>query len=136
MKRLLALLLVLMLSVSFSAVADSYKDMTDEELTELFLDVKEEMIKRGAWEGVTLPAGVYYVGMGFPEGTYECTNVWGGGAALMYKNYQSYLNGDTYLTRAWVISGQSFNMALYGDVCFVLEFNSIMKPFSFPIMGS
>ena len=128
MKKLFAVLLVLCLLMP-CAFADSLRNLSDEELADLLVDVKEEMIRRKMLNGEELPAGVYYIGMGMKEGTYICTSTYGGGAALIYKSFESFLNGEEYVSRAWITSGHSYQMALYGDVCYVLEFPSVVVSF-------
>ena len=134
MKKFVAITLVLCLMISCAYAYEKIKmrDLSDEELNDLYTEVREELIKRGAWEGIEIPAGVYYVGMGLPEGTYICTSTYGGGAALVYRNYESFLNGEEYLSRTWITSGHSYQMALNGEICYVLEFPSIARVFQAP----
>ena len=134
MKKLLAIALVLCLLVPCAYAYEKIRmrDLSDTELNDLYMEVKQELVERGAWEGIDMPAGVYYVGMGIPEGTYNCTNTYGGGAALVYRNYESFLNGENYLSRAWITSGNSYQMALKGEICYVLEFPSIAHVLRFP----
>lgn len=129
MKKLLSALLVLCLLIP-AAIAEApvdVKSMSDAELKALYKDVKTELMDRKLWDSSTLPAGVYQAGKGLPEGSYECTLL-NGGMVYIYKSYQSFLNDDNI---DWISmkEGQMFTMNLYGEVVYLLEFNSIVRPF-------
>lgn len=128
MKRIIVILLACLLA--FPALADvDLASMSYDELEQLKTDVNREMAKRPEQSGFVFPAGVYYSGCGLPDGVYTLTNSRGGGAAFVYKSYESFLNGEDALNRAWVTEGNQYTMNIKGDVCYVIEFPSYIAPF-------
>lgn len=129
MKRIAAFVAAILLLFSY-AISEStidIKALTDAELKTLYISVKDELMERKLWESSTLPAGMYQAGKGLPEGTYECTAK-SYGMIFIYKDYQSFLDDKN---NNWFIvnEGDMFTLALYGDVVYYVEVNSIVRPF-------
>lgn len=129
MKKLLAIALILGLLLPY-AVAEApvdVKNLSDAELKSLYVSVKEELMERKLWEESTLPAGVYQAGKALPEGAYECT-LKTDGYVWIYKDYEHFLD-DKANTWISMEKGQKFTLSLYGDVVYLLKFDSIVRPF-------
>lgn len=74
MKRLLVLALALALLLTIPVLAaDDLSGMTLNQLLTLRTDIEAELLIRGEKKSFTVPAGVYEVGLDFPEGTYTIT---------------------------------------------------------------
>ena len=130
MKRLFAVLLALCLLIP-AAIAESpvdVKSLSDDDLKALYKSVKGELMERKLWEESILPAGVYQAGKGLSEGSYECT-LTTNGTVYIYKDYNHFLNDD-HLDWINMKSGQMFTLNLYGEVVYLIEFNSIVRPFT------
>ena len=76
MKRLVALIMVLVWVLGF-ACAESldYSSMTDEELMDVYGEIKQELVSRGLITGGerTLREGKYIIGKDIPAGSYTIT---------------------------------------------------------------
>lgn len=71
MKRILVLALALALLLTIPVLAaDDLSGMTLNQLLTLRTDIEAELLNRGEKKSFTVPAGVYEVGLDFPEGTY------------------------------------------------------------------
>lgn len=72
MKKIVALLLALLLCLgSFPAFANvNLSACTQEELLALRDSINQELLKRGIEKEVTVPIGMYEVGVDIPAGTY------------------------------------------------------------------
>lgn len=72
MKKIVALLLAVLICLgSFPAFADvDLSGYTQEELLALREAIKQELLKRGIEKEVTVPIGMYEVGVDIPAGTY------------------------------------------------------------------
>lgn len=129
MKKLLAvaLMICLLLPCAVAEAPVDVKSLSDAELKALYKDVKAELMERKLWDESVLPAGMYQAGKGLPEGSYECTLL-NNGMVYIYKDYNSFLNDD-HLDWISMKSGQKFTMSLYGDVVYLIEFNSTVRPF-------
>lgn len=73
MKKIFALVLVLVISLSLPAFGEiDLQTMTDEELTSLNQQIQTELFNRhAAGEGVQVPPGYYLVGEDIPAGRYQ-----------------------------------------------------------------
>ena len=129
MKKALAILMTICLLIP-CAIAEApvnVKSLSDAELKALYVSVKEELMERKLWDSARLPTGVYQAGKGLPEGTYECT-VRDYGTVTIYKDWQSFLD-DKHNDWWTVKEGSMFTMALYGEVVYMLSFDSDVRPF-------
>lgn len=70
MKKVCAILVVLMLVFSSVAVAEDLKAMTNDELLALRAAINAELLSRGIEKEVTVPAGSYTIGEDIPAGSY------------------------------------------------------------------
>jgi hypothetical protein len=120
-------LLLCLLIPAAVAEAPDVKNMADAELKALYKDVKAELMERKLWDESVLPAGMYQAGTNLPEGTYECipkekTRV------VIYKNMEYYLKNANN-QHFYPEEGESFTMALYGDIIYFIEDECIVRPF-------
>lgn len=128
MKRICFVVLALLLIFSSFALAEvDVNSMTDEELKQAYKDVMAELMDRKIWEESILPAGVYAVGKPLPEGSYYCT-LKSKGTAYIFEDF------DHVITNDWneyipLEEGQTFTLALYGDIVYLLKFDSYVHPF-------
>ena len=74
MKRVLLVALVLMLALPAFADVD-LSGLTFEELVTLRAKVQSEMMTHDEWQEVTVPAGVYKIGVDIPAGHWHITPV-------------------------------------------------------------
>lgn len=72
MKRILALVMILMMAVAIAHAEDLTK-LSDDELDDLNKRVQLELFRRSVTgeAGVTVPPGMYYVGVDIPAGRYD-----------------------------------------------------------------
>ena len=86
MKRFLAIILAILLLAPAAAFADfdldDIGDMSDEELLELYSQVRDEMKERGLMPTLELSSGKYIVGQDIEPGTYKITCTATSGEAL------------------------------------------------------
>ncbi len=132
MKKLFTLVLILCLVLP-CAFAENVKDLTDEELKALYIEVKAELMERKLWDTGILPAGIYVGGMNLPEGNYELTvnsdcivAAWNSfeecqqdSGALMNCIYGAFLEAGSVLT-----------MTLTNGMCWSIQSDSIVRPFT------
>ena len=125
MKKLILLALALMLCASALAEVD-VKDLTDTELKLLYKDVMAELMERKIWQESILPAGIYSVGKPLPEGNYFCEMRSRCGIKT-YRNQQAFERNEYSYT---ILSeGETYNLALYGDIVIELDSDAIVHPF-------
>ena len=74
MKRVLLVALVLMLALPAFADVD-LSGLTFEDLVALRSQVQTEMMTRDEWQEVTVPAGVYKIGVDIPVGHWNIASV-------------------------------------------------------------
>lgn len=79
MKKLLALILILVCVTSFAAAESiDLSGLSFDQLMELRNKLNAEIISRAEWKEVTVPAGTWIVGEDIPAGTYSITPKNGG----------------------------------------------------------
>ena len=130
MKRLLALLLVLMLSVSFSAVAEDVdvKALDNDALSMLYSKVQAEALDRGVLQ--ILPAGVYTGNGDLPKGLYVC-KARKSGSVWLYRGFEGYIAEDRSYISAWFLDeGEQFTLRLTGDVCYDVWMDAAILSFT------
>ena len=129
MKRLFALLLVCMLSISFSAVAEDVdvKSLDNDALVMLYTKAQAEVIDRGLFQ--VLPSGVYNGAGDLPKGLYVCQAPQVGTMDI-YGSLEEYKAHDAHYSYYVLEEGEMFTMRLYGDLCYVLKFNAIILSFT------
>ena len=73
MKKILSLILILALAVPALAMADlpDISGLSKAELLELNRQIQLKLFAENLLEGVTVPSGVYTVGVDIPEGSYK-----------------------------------------------------------------
>ena len=84
-------------------------------------------MERKLWDESVLPAGIYVAGKTLPEGAYECTATSEGNVCI-YKNYDSLVADDYFIDFFHVNVGEKFTLTLYGEICYLVKFNSIVRP--------
>lgn len=129
MKKLLAVALVLCLMIPY-AVAEApvdVKSLSDAELKALYVSAKQELMERKLWDTSILPAGVYQAGKNLPEGSYEC-KVKGSTFITIHRDMEQFLKGSN-INYYHLQDGESFVMALYGDIVYDISKECIVKPF-------
>ena len=86
MKRFLAIILAVLLLAPAAAFADfdldDISNMSDDELLELYSQVRDEMKERGLMPTLELSGGKYIVGQDIEPGTYKITCTSTSGEAL------------------------------------------------------
>ena len=75
MKKLFAMILILVCMTAFAAAETDLSSMSYDELVELQKDLVFEIMSRPEWKQVTVPAGMWRVGDDIPAGTYSITPV-------------------------------------------------------------
>ena len=129
MKKLIAVVLILCLLIPAAvAEAPDVKSLSDDDVKALYKDVKAELMERKLWDESVLPAGVYVAGMGLPEGTYECTAT-SSGQVVIYPDYKTFAENGYMIDWMRIEPGEKFTLSLYGEVCYLIKFNSIVRPF-------
>ena len=110
MKKLLALLLILAITMPAAAMADlpDISNLTDDELLQLDWQIQAVLYEHQLDDGVLVPAGVYIVGADIPAGEYKADTVSDvGGCVRIYKTVTDYEKGgynyayEIYLGNMW-----------------------------------
>lgn len=65
------MILALVPAIAFGEASFELVDLSDEDLALVNRTVQQELFKRAAVQGVTVPAGQYTVGVDLPAGTYR-----------------------------------------------------------------
>ena len=116
-----------MLAVPVAAEAPGVHDLTDDELKALYMDVKQELMDRGIWEGTTLPAGVYVGGEDLPVGTYTC--VANKSAQIhIYRCFEDFANQKNMVTWFRVDDNEEFNIKLEEGMCWYIQTSATVRP--------
>lgn len=130
MKKLIAVALMLCLLIPAAvAEAPDVKSMSDAELKALYVSVKEELMNRKLWDTSVIPAGLYQAGKMIPEGMYECVSRKSSTYVYIYTSYEKYLKND-YVKRLRPDEGETFTISLFGDVCYFIDEECTIRPFT------
>lgn len=131
MKKLLSVVLILCLLIP-AAIAEApvdVKSLTDDELKALYKDVKAELMERKLWDSSIIPAGLYQAGKSIPEGLYECVSKKDSTYVYVYTSYEKFLKND-WSKKMTPDEGESFTISLYGDVCYFIDEECTIRPFT------
>lgn len=135
MKKLLAVLLVLCLlpwvyAEESPAITEVVSALSDAELKELYVAVKNELMERKLWDTSFLPAGVYIGGLNLPVGSYELT-LRDSGIIRAFRDYETFLEGGkNFIYYTFHDSDTLFTLTLTEGVCWVLPMDAMVRPFT------
>ena len=110
MKKLLAIILILVVLLPAAAFADipDISELTNDELLQLDWQIQAILYEHQLEDGVLVPAGVYIVGIDIPAGEYKADTVSDvGGLVKVFKSVTDYENGlynymsETLLGNMW-----------------------------------
>ena len=135
MKKLFSALLVLCLVFCLFSASASAKgelsDYSDEQLKELYEEVREEMIARGLplAQEFTLPEGKYVVGKDILPGSYtlECTETFGETYGDVYSSLGGMFGDD--LGDAMGSLGGMMGELINAEVEIIGEYGDVLKSF-------
>lgn len=129
MKRLIALLLVFMLSVPFFAVAEGIdvKALDNDALVMLYTQAQAEALDRGLLQ--VLPAGVYTGDGDLPKGMYVCQCL-KDGSIKIYRSFEDYLSDKIWKDIWYPKEDEQFSMRLSGNLCYVITCPAIVLSFT------
>lgn len=90
MKKLVAIIAVLVLLCGVAYAAVELSSMSTDELIKLKTSIEKELIDRGAVKSANIPAGEYVVGTDIPAGSYSIstTQIL---ATIVYGDYNMYV---------------------------------------------
>ena len=128
MKRLIALLMVCMLSISFSAVAEDVdvKALDNDTLVKIYNEAQAEVLERGLLN--VLPVGVYTGEGDISKGIYICQAKQNGNIAL-YAGISGFIEYKSI--GFWMFNeGDQFTLRLTGDICYDVRIPAIILSFT------
>ena len=133
MKKLIALLLILVLALPASVHADlpDISGLTTDELLHLDWAIQAILFERTIEDGVLIPAGTYIVGADMPAGDFRADAVSDvGGLVTVYKNVDDYRKHVISDKKEEVYLGNmygtlSFHLLLEEGNVVVIKFNSL-----------
>lgn len=99
MKRIIAIMIVLLFIFTSSASAGSLSEMTDEELLSMYQQIQSILLSRSDEYSLTLNAGRYIVGEDIPSGTYrlECKSPYAAANVDVYATSESKYSSDSFI---------------------------------------
>ena len=93
MKRLLAIVLILVCVIGSATAADSLKNLTIDQLRQMISVINAEIISRPEWKKSEVPAGQWVVGEDIPAGTYSITAASSSLVRVWKKEVNNYKDG-------------------------------------------
>ena len=112
MKKLIAMMVVILCFMSAIAFADDFSGMSDAELLSKYLEIQSILLSRSQSYSIDLYAGKYTVGQDLPAGTYrlETKGAYSSSTLSIYKDSEAKYAANTYLM------GELYNSSIIGKL--------------------